>query len=346
VGKLSRLNGALDNAARQLDNAARAADDLDMSTAARLARAQEQGFDTSRVLYHGTTATDIGAFNTPSVFTSRSPKVAAIEGGFMDPEDFAGIVNPAEIRKSNDQFSTTIYPLYSKSTKTAGIEDLKEAQNAVGGGIADRKTQDYLRSKGFDSVEVSGYERVELYPENIRSVNAKFDPANIGKNDLLGSVDPRLLPPIAAAAGIGVAAQNYDYGTPEIDAAYQEFRRRRSQKRGLWQTAKDAAGFGATLGSAVAGGIVGDLSRVGGYLNPFQPVEATEAGAQGIENALQYIPREPNPMLEGFGRQMQQFSQDIAPLTEGVEQSIPGRVYNSLPERVQGLLRIGADWAF
>ncbi len=51
-------------------------------------------------------------------------------------------------------------------------------------------------------------------------------------------------------------------------------------------------------------------------------------------------------MLEGFGRGMQQFSEDIALLTEGVEQSIPGQLYNALPERVQGLLRIGADWAF
>jgi hypothetical protein len=181
-------------------------------------------------------------------------------------------------------------------------------------------------------------------PENIRSVNAKFDPANIGKPDLMGSIDPRLLAPVAAAGGAAMMAQHY--GTsPEVEQVYQDYANRRASKRSIWQSLRETVEFGATVGSAVAGGIVGDLSRLGGYINPMQPVEATEAGAERIENAMQYIPRQPNALLESFGRGMNQFSQDIEPIAAPFRQSIPYKAYEALPERAQGIVRIGADLA-
>lgn len=160
-----------------------------------------------------------------------------------------------------------------------------------------------------------------------------------------GAIDPRLLAPTAAAAGVALAAQNYEFGTPEIDAAYQRFAERRASKKGIWQQLKQMGELGATVGSAIAGGVVGDLSRLGGYLNPMQPVEATEAGARGIEQAMQYIPSEPNAMLDLMGRHVNQFEQDIEPLAAPFRQSIPYKVYESLPERAQGIARIGADLA-
>jgi hypothetical protein len=161
-----------------------------------------------------------------------------------------------------------------------------------------------------------------------------------------GMIDPRLLVPVAAAGGVGVAAQAYDYGTPELDAAYRAYESKRSQKRDIWRTLKDSIEFGATLGSAIGGGIIADASRLGGYLNPFMSTQDTEQGAQVIENNLQYVPSQPNAMLESFGQQMNQFSQDIEPLAAPFRQSIPYKAYEALPERAQGIVRIGADYAF
>jgi hypothetical protein len=215
----------------------------------------------------------------------------------------------------------------------------------------------YLEENGYDAIELRGtmFDSPDGKPinqivvpygkeANLRSVNAAFDPANIGKNDLMGSIDPRLLAPVAAAgAAGGYAMQNYAPAEmPPLDPAYAEFARRREAKRDTWRQLKESV---FTLGSAMAGGIVGDLSRLGGYLNPLMPVEQTEQGAQGIENALMYQPTGPNRYLEGLGRVIEQAQDDFAPLTDAIPQSIPGRAYNALPERIQGLARILADMA-
>jgi hypothetical protein len=188
-----------------------------------------------------------------------------------------------------------------------------------------------------------------LADEVLHSSPVEMDAANFAKALIAretGSIDPQLLAPTAAAAGIALAAQNYDYGTPEIDAAYREFAQRRAAKRDLWSQLKSFGEFGATVGSAIAGGVVGDLSRLGGYLNPAMPVEATEAGARAIEDRMQYIPSQPNAMLEGFGNQMNQFVEDVEPLAAPFRQSIPYKAYEALPERAQGIVRIASDLAF
>jgi hypothetical protein len=180
----------------------------------------------------------------------------------------------------------------------------------------------------------SGERNFVLFDENAIDIKEK------------GLIDPMLLAPVAAAAGIGLAAQNYDYGTPELDAAYRAYEAKRAQKRDIWRALKDSIEFGATLGSAIGGGIIADASRLGGYLNPFMSTQDTEQGAQAIENNLQYVPSQPNAMLESFGRNMNQFSQDIEPLAAPFRQSIPYKAYEALPERAKGIVGIAADYAF
>ena len=61
---------------------------------------------------------------------------------------------------------------------------------------------------------------------------------------------------------------------------------------------------------------------------------------------MQYIPSQQNRYLEGLGGFIEGAEQDLQPVIQAWPESIPGKAYNALPERVQGLLRIGADWAF
>ena len=126
-----------------------------------------------------------------------------------------------------------------------------------------------------------------------------------------------------------------------------EFARRRASKKNYWDAIKQTGDAALTLGSSIAGGMVGDLSRVGGYINPFMPVEQTEAGAQAIQEGMQYLPEQPNPLLQGLMRQMGTAQQDIERGVDAlnVEESIPYKAYQRLPDRVKGIVRTAADWA-
>lgn len=167
------------------------------------------------------------------------------------------------------------------------------------------------------------------------------------KKNTEGVINPSLLAPLAGAGAAGMYAQS-DASEAEStldDRAFQEAtrrfqERRRSRGRGLLET-------GATLASGLAGGVVADLSRLGGYLNPFMPLERTEQGAQGLQQRLQYQPSEAAaPYLEQVGEEIDQFSQDISPLTDAVKGSIPGRLYESLPDRAKGIIETGASLVF
>jgi hypothetical protein len=385
VGKLSRLKGAIDNVGRKLDDAAqmaarqaddaaqmaaRQADELDMSHAARMARAREQGYTTD--LYHGTNQ-KFDAFDL-----SESGHADAV--WLTDAEWYARMM--ADHRSKKGEYGAPeVMALRAKIQNPKTIDILEEgrrvadeigvdlpqtsmqAQELLSGGMGwDSVVGDMVneaKAQGYDALVLKSFNdrqsidttaTLVFDPVNLRSANAAFDPANIGKNDLMGSIDPRLLAPIAAASGGALVAGRQftaeDYGLPqEIYGAYEQFAQRRAAKRSIWQKLREAGEFGATVGSALAGGIVSDLSRVGGYLNPFMPVEQTEAGASAIQDAMQYMPRQPNAMLEGFGNQMGQFMQDIEPIAAPFRQSIPYKAYEALPERAQGIVRVATDFA-
>lgn len=170
-----------------------------------------------------------------------------------------------------------------------------------------------------------------------------FDPDNDLNILERGKIDPRLLAPIAAGAGALMAAQTYDFGTPEYDAKIQEFRNRRAAKSQIWKELKEA---GATIASAIPASIVSDAYRIGGYLSPVTSLEETEQGAESVQNALMYTPEGDNRYLNEFARQVQQFEKDVQPMVNAWKQTPIYKGYKQLPERAQRLIQTASEYAF
>lgn len=280
---------------------------LDMSKAARMKRAAEQGFDTSKTFYHGTsgnegieffersrmgTGTDDG-FLGRGVYTSESPDVASSYAWFGRGQ---GAVYPLNTRGNYlkiKELPDDVGDMFAREkrvrealglTKDADAWDVTDAARAKG--------YDGVEFEFLDSSETPGglLERVTFDPENIRSVNAAFDPENVGKPDLLGQATPGGM---AAAGGLAAA----------------EFMRRRANKT---QTLKGLGEAALTVGSGLVGGVIGDLSRLGGYLNPFMSVEDTERGAEALSGRVTYQPsQEAIPYLEPISQGLETFEQDI-----------------------------------
>lgn len=142
-------------------------------------------------------------------------------------------------------------------------------------------------------------------------------------------------PDDAEAAPLGEFSEAQSTLTPG-----QTFTNKRKATNPYWDALKGVGETALTIGSAIGGGTVADLSRIGGYLNPLMPLDRTEEGAQAIERNFEYRPSDSaEPFLESLGRQFQQFEKDMSPLTEGAENSIPMELMNALPERLQRLLK-------
>jgi len=173
---------------------------LDMSQAARMQRAAEQGFDTSRPLYHSTNAS-FDAFEIP-------------DGGFLK---FGKGVYTAPNAKYSDRYirenrdieagykeGANVMPLYARG-KIASEKDWEAArQEMMSEGVApagynpqQKEIQRRLKEKGFDGLNMFGNEIIVFDPKNMRSVNAAFDPAMRGSANLLAT---------AAGATIGLSA--------------------------------------------------------------------------------------------------------------------------------------------
>lgn len=166
---------------------------LDMSPEARAARAREMGFDTSQPLYHGT-GRDFEAFDNAKIQRD----------GFGYGTHVAE--SPILASKYAEQYSggQQVMPLYLRKGKVAD----PDVYNAVSRQVEDewgypveKEIARRLIDQGYDTIQYkhgvwSGMEPgtdtayVALKPENIRSVNAAFDPAKAGSPDLLASRAP------------------------------------------------------------------------------------------------------------------------------------------------------------
>jgi len=207
-----RKTKAIIDALRDDDLAENVAKTLDMSDAARMARAADQGFDTARPLLHGT-GRDFPAFDP-----SKSERHYMGKGTHLAE-------SPGLASKYAEQWSTgsNVIPVYTKGGLRLADEATynkyyfgirSELEDGVYSGAANWQDELANRQDGFDGVRyqhpaemtVPGESRtvdVIFDPANIRSVNAKFDPANIGKNDLLGAAT---IGGMAAAGAVGAGA--------------------------------------------------------------------------------------------------------------------------------------------
>ena len=165
---------------------------LDMSQAARMQRADDQGFHTNMPLYHATNQS-FGAFEIPErgflkygkgVYTSPSSKYSnryiQLKGSGLEPAYNEGAnVMPVYVRgkiATEKDWEAARQEMLSEGTKPAGYNPMQE------------EIKRRLQAKGFDGLNMFGNEVVIYDPANIRSINAAFDPAKRGSSNLMAGV--------------------------------------------------------------------------------------------------------------------------------------------------------------
>lgn len=197
---------------KALVEAAEKAGKLDMSEAARMARAREMGFMTDMPVFHGTNK-DIPEFSLErGGEVSRSPVGKQGVSLSTDPETASEFANQAGGEGQN------VIQAYHRASKPARIElDGTETNLEISATVQDAWDQ------GFDAIKFDNYttpkgEKGRSFvlvrdPNQIRSVNAAFDPAKKDSPNLLASILP-------AAAGVGGTAALL--GQPESAQAMPE----------------------------------------------------------------------------------------------------------------------------
>ena len=228
---------------------------LDMSHAARMKRAAEQGYNTGERVYHGTS----GDFDVFEATGSNTNARSAQEAIWLsdDPEVAAGYARMAaedapvqRLIKQSDQAGYAgnfdeQERLIHLAEELEGSGELVNAggQNVIPAHIRDKNLLEFdaegatmsdlddsqlwkwlqeAREGGYDGLKITEFSDnadwgmyrpathyALLNPSDIRSVNAAYDPANIGKATLKGSADPRLLAGTAAGTGVAMAGKSF-----------------------------------------------------------------------------------------------------------------------------------------
>ena len=188
--------------------------DMPMDEASRIARAQEMGFDTDKLMYHGTDAGEISSFNPakggenlPATFLTDSRRVARTYGDNVG-EYFARSDYPADFYF--DGRSTT---KFDDETLTPGglVRRIKEVRDDAARYGAETETDLAfdLQSAGVDPMYADEIDSVKMMdvvddfgwggsPANNIAV---FDPSNIRLRS--ARFDPRLKHLSNLSAGIG-----------------------------------------------------------------------------------------------------------------------------------------------
>jgi hypothetical protein len=200
---------------------------LDMSQAGRMARARKQGFNTNRVLYHGTNR-DFESFDV-----SKSLDGLGVHMGTIDQAEtlidnsIPGLSNKRQIFYEGAK----VLPLYVRANKSIRLPDMenwephkvarvlrrkgiKVKASGLNGNVLPSDIVKALKDKGYDSivyknrfegrdaVKGKGADSLIVFdPSNIRSVNAAFDPEKSGSSTLLAAA------PFAAVGGAGLTSE-------------------------------------------------------------------------------------------------------------------------------------------
>lgn len=183
---------------------------LDMSDAARMSRAKDMGFDTSRTYQHGSSR-DFEEFNKGKgggIFFSDSGEMAEQFGEVKDFYLKKGN-NPLSIKlgritedqkKLFDDMEESLWDendIDSFGAEWEGLADAMEWGNLykIAGRQEQNRVLNELRKRGFTSVSMpdfhgSGDEIAQIVfePSQIRSINAAFDPAKKDSGNLLAGI--------------------------------------------------------------------------------------------------------------------------------------------------------------
>lgn len=155
---------------------------LDMNPEARMQRAQDLGFDTDNVFYHGTS----------SDFTEMQPSTVGDLGGGVyvtpNPEKASGYAAVRKfMKRQTNNAGPNVLPLRVKSNlnyldlQGSSIMPFDETR------IQSLKDQGYEGIRQFDT-EGNIIQMNIFDPKNIRSTSAEFDPSKADSADLLSSV--------------------------------------------------------------------------------------------------------------------------------------------------------------
>lgn len=211
--------------------AAAARSALDMAQAARMQRAAEQGFDIKQTYYHGTgvnygnkgekTGGEFESFD-PSL-SGKSSKTGAPESTFYFTNDPA-VASGYTVKWKGDfsetyKESANVIPALLRKGKTMKVDAKGANWNDIfykGEYVTTNDLAQLAKSKGYDSLQISKVKDhgagggkgvattlVLFRPEDIRSVNAAFDPAQKRSSNLMAGVG-------AAAVGTAAVARSKD----------------------------------------------------------------------------------------------------------------------------------------
>jgi len=199
----SVIDGGLAANASKEAGAGALANALDMSPEARLARAREMGFDTDRVLYHGTGKT-FDEFNPGTRGNGSQRRIY-----LTDNPDIADIYANSENYGLKGGGDPMIYPVFAKAEKPLIVSD-KGADGSFGW-VSDNlaaalgverpgpgkyaSLYEEAKRQGYDQVQIREMtdlggpqtQYIPLKPEYIRSVNAAFDPSKSDSSNLLAA---------------------------------------------------------------------------------------------------------------------------------------------------------------
>lgn len=161
-----------------------------MDEASRMARAQEMGIRTNMPLYHGTNA-DIHSFDL-----NRGGQTSGSQAGSqgvsvaLDPETAAEFANLAAGKQGSGQ---NIVQLLHRADRPAVLELTGDEKN-----LEIAATLREAWDNGYDAVMMKNYTTpsgvkgktilVVKDPSQLRSPNAKFDPAKKNSSDLLAGL--------------------------------------------------------------------------------------------------------------------------------------------------------------
>jgi len=175
---------------------------LDMSQEGRLQRAQEMGFNTERVLYHGTTA-DVKEFRPSKDGTQGEGVYLTEDADFASRYAYeftgnGGNVIPVYVRGplvSKQEWSDLFDEMSGQLPEGATTADIDAAVFAI------------LKSRGFTGIKSDtrgGAKSVisVFDPSNIRSVNAAFDPEESASANILAQEARSTLETNPAAFGL------------------------------------------------------------------------------------------------------------------------------------------------
>ncbi len=179
---------------RAAEKAAKNIDNLPMDSASRMARANEGGWRMDKPLYHYTDK-DFEEFKLP-----KNPNFQQLgEGVYASPDKMYGERYVRDYKSGELKDGANVVPVVTRGD-LASPEDYKKASREVGfgGGLnqQQRKIQEILKGQGFAGIDMNN-EVLIFDPVNVRSVNAKFDPAKKDSSNILAG---------GAAGAIGLGA--------------------------------------------------------------------------------------------------------------------------------------------